>query len=241
LAREYARLASEAEPAVVFPAMYFGEKSGAGEWKGTIIFPETLIHEILLQSCKEIARNGFKKIVIFNAHGGNISMLQNFARSILQKRYDFMVFVYGVGASFKKDVLPCIEKYPYLTDDDVEEIKGVVGSVGGHGCFDETSLVYAVCPEHVRLDKFGTIDGSNTHLFDDFSKNGVYTPFGWMGNYPNSLTANYFGKINDRIAMAIRDAALEKATSVLKFLKEETVSDEYHKAWLEKNKNLPLG
>ena len=78
----HAKLAAEREEVVVFPPLYFGEKSGAGEFKGTIIFPETFIHEILQHCCDEIYRNGFKKIIIINGHGGNGSMLNNFARSI---------------------------------------------------------------------------------------------------------------------------------------------------------------
>ena len=37
-AEQIARLAAEKEPVVVFPTMYFGEKCGAGEFPGTVIF-----------------------------------------------------------------------------------------------------------------------------------------------------------------------------------------------------------
>ncbi|MBQ8764981.1 MAG: creatininase family protein [Clostridia bacterium] len=35
---EIAKRAAEIETAMVFPTMYFGEKTGAGEFKGTVIF-----------------------------------------------------------------------------------------------------------------------------------------------------------------------------------------------------------
>lgn len=238
-AREYARLGAEKEPVVVFPVMYFGEKSGAGEFRGTIIFPETLIHEILLQSCKEIARNGFKKILVLNGHGGNSAMLQNFARSILQHKYNFTVTIGSLGIPYPKYILPELEKYPYLTEEDIEIMKGAEGTASGHGCFGETGSLYGVCPEYCRLDRFGEVSGESTHLFDDFKKYGVYTPFAWMGNYPNSLTAGYYGKMNERIARAMREYKVNKAAELFKFLKEDTVLLEYHKQWLEKNQNLP--
>ena len=39
--------AAQKEKVVVFPEFYFGEKSGAGEYPGTIIFPTTLIWQLL--------------------------------------------------------------------------------------------------------------------------------------------------------------------------------------------------
>ena len=39
----------------------------------------------------EIARNGFKKIALYNGHGGNTQMLQSFTRYILQKNYGIKV------------------------------------------------------------------------------------------------------------------------------------------------------
>ena len=52
-----AKLAAEKEPCVVFPAMYFGEKTGAGEFDGTIIFSAELRLRILTESCREIAQS----------------------------------------------------------------------------------------------------------------------------------------------------------------------------------------
>ena len=63
-ARAFTVRAAEQAPVCVFPAMYFGEMSGAGEFPGTVIFPIKLIWDILEHSCREIARNGFKKIIV---------------------------------------------------------------------------------------------------------------------------------------------------------------------------------
>ena len=50
--------ATKKEPFVIFPSMYFGEKTGAGEFPGTIIFSAKLRFDMLKESCDEIARNG---------------------------------------------------------------------------------------------------------------------------------------------------------------------------------------
>ena len=44
---EIAKRAAEKEPVCVFPSLYFGEKTGAGEFKGTVIFSAQLRQQIL--------------------------------------------------------------------------------------------------------------------------------------------------------------------------------------------------
>lgn len=234
-AEEYAVRAAEAEPACVFPTMYFGEKSGAGEFAGTIIFPQKLIMDILEQCCKEIARNGFKKIVILNAHGGNKNVIDTFVRSILQKDYDFLVYSYYQKMPYPSVILSEIEKYPYLTEEDINVLTSYGDKHGGHGCFTETGWMYDIVPELVRLDRMAEVDGTSTHLFDDFSKYGLYTPFGWMGNYPNSFSGDMHHGMNERIARAIGEKTVAQTVDMLNFLKNETVSVDYHAKWLKKN------
>jgi len=234
-----AKLAAEREPIVVFPSLYFGEKSGAGEYPGTIIFPETLIHSILEQCCKEIHRNGFKKIVIVNGHGGNGSMLSNFARSVLQKKNGYMVFVVSTDLSncMPKKILENIDKYPELTNEDKAVLQDYVdnGKSGGHGCFTETGWIYGFRPDLVRLDLMNKKNGESTHRFDEFSKRKIYTPFGWAGDYPDSLSASYHEGMNDRIAKVMTERAVEQLADVFKFLKEERISDLYYEEWAKKN------
>ena len=233
----HCKLASEKEPAVVFPPLYFGEKAGAGEHPGTIIFPEPLIHEILEQCCKEIYRNGFKKILIVSGHGGNSSLLNNFARSTLQAKNGYLVFVRNpsLSPSTPKALLENIEKYPYLTAEDIEVLSTFGNKGGGHGCFTETGWCYDAVPHLTRLDLQNAKDGTNRHVWDEFGKYGLYSPFGWMANFPDSLTADYHEGMNERIAKAMTEAAVESLASCVKFLKEEKISEAFYNQWAEKN------
>lgn len=233
---EFCRRASEIEPVCVFPAMYFGEKSGAGEYPGTIIFPTTLIWQILEQSCYEIARNGFKKIVIVGSHGGNTAMLNAFTRQMLQKNPDFLVYYYYQPLAKPAEILADIEKYPYLTEEDIKVIRDFVdqGKIDGHGGFVETGSLYDICPELVRLDLMDKRDGTSTKLFAEFDEHKIYTPFGWMGNYPNSYTGDMHYGLNERIARALGEYTVCETAKVFKFIREETTSLEYHKEWLAK-------
>ena len=114
---------AEREKVVVFPEIYFGEKSGAGEYPGTIIFPTTLIWQILEHSCYEIHRNGFHKILLVSSHGGNAAMLQAFVRQILQKKPEFNVYFYNLGLPKMAEMLDRPEEYPYLQESDWFPIK----------------------------------------------------------------------------------------------------------------------
>jgi creatinine amidohydrolase len=215
--------------------MNFGVKSGAGEFRGTVIFPERLIMDILLQSCKEIARNGFKKIVIINHHGGNTALLNTFARSLLNENYDFLVYIYPPHMPLPKLILSELGNYPYLTEEDKEVLRTYKGKREGHAGFTEAGLVLDVAPELCRLDKMDKLDGKTTGLFSEFARHQLYTPLAWMGNFPNSFEGDMHYGMNERIARAMGECSVGAMARMFGFLKEETVSTQYHREWVKKN------
>ncbi len=237
ICNDISRMAAEKEPAVVFPGMYFGEKSGAGEFKGTIIFSAELRLQILKESCKEIARNGFKKILIVNGHGGNADMLGYFARSVLYEKNDYMVFYCGAGI-FGPNNIPKFGYDSLYTEEDKSTVQSYIdsGKRDGHGGFWETSLVYANHPDLVRVDLMDKESGLNIHRFDDFEKYRIGTPFAWMANFPNSYAGYYHPGLTPTIAEAAFNTSVDILVERIKFLKEETISDEYHAEWLAKQK-----
>lgn len=234
--REIAVRAAKREPVCIFPAMYFGEKSGAGEYPGTVIFPLPLIMQILEQCCKEIGRNGFKKIVLLNGHGGNNSMLNTVIQNILQSKPNYIVYRYYQDPATVTEILPEIEKYPYLTQEDIHIMQTLVEEKkqDAHGGFSETGVLYDICPELIRLDRMDALDGKNTERFKEFVNRGIYTPFYWMGNCPHSLNMEMHYGLNERIARALAAKTVENTTNIFNFLREETISTEFHKEWLAK-------
>ncbi len=238
LATQIVRKAAEREPVCVFPTLHFGEKTGAGEFLGTIILSTELRLKLLGEICDEIARNGFHKILIFNGHGGNQAMISQFSRSTLFEKKNYMVFDYAPGSDFPLPNKIMSGNYGKLTNEDREILKAYVDAKKryGHACFIETGWIYATNPELVRLDKSDAESGSSTHRFDDFAKLKINSPFAWMANYPNSYDGDMHEGMNERIAAAMMEYSVTKAAEVFKFLKTETISDEYYKEWLEKQK-----
>jgi len=62
----FADMAAQLEEAMVFPAYYMGALSDCYFAPGTIVFPLELCLKTLETVCDEIARNGFKKIIILS-------------------------------------------------------------------------------------------------------------------------------------------------------------------------------
>ena len=72
----YASLhAAEKEYAVVFPEYYFGQIFEARHEPGTMAYSRELQLALLQETTDEMARNGCKKVLIVNGHGGNNSLL----------------------------------------------------------------------------------------------------------------------------------------------------------------------
>ena len=90
----YAALhAAEQEFAVVFPEYYFGQIFEAKHEPGTMAYSVELQLKLLQETTDEMARNGCKKIVIVNGHGGNEHLLPYFAQAQMASPKDYVVYV----------------------------------------------------------------------------------------------------------------------------------------------------
>lgn len=239
IAFETSRRAAEKEPVVVFPTMFFGDKSGAGEFAGTVIFSLETRWHIYRETVNEIYRNGFKKILFVNGHGGNQDMLGAFSRAMMEENPDVMIFTRS-SSNPTSTMLPQIiadrETYDYLTDNDRAALQDFLDQkkVTGHACFSETTRVYHYQPQTVRLDGIADQSGDSVHRFDEFSKYRIHTHLAWMGNYPNSYHGSNDYVINERIAKAVAGYCIDRLAEAIHFLKNECISDEYHAEWRAK-------
>lgn len=84
--REWSARATKKEYAVVFPDYFYGQINEAKQQYGTFSLPSKLAMELLEETCKEIGRNGFKRIIIVNGHGGNPQNDQIFHSKSIRKK-----------------------------------------------------------------------------------------------------------------------------------------------------------
>src|SRR5246127_685006 len=85
--------AAEEEFAVVFPEYYFGQIFEAQHEPGTVAYSAELQLKLLQETTDEMARNGCKKVVIVNGHGGNERLLPYFAQAQMAGPKDYVVYV----------------------------------------------------------------------------------------------------------------------------------------------------
>jgi creatinine amidohydrolase len=135
IAEAIACRAAQKEPAVVFPPYMFAQINEARCFPGTVALSPALLLELFTAVCDEIARNGFKKIVVVNCHGGNICLLNYFLLSILHSRKDYAVFYPSQLDGPRKKKWDQILKTAYH----------------GHACECETSMMLASHPQFVKM------------------------------------------------------------------------------------------
>jgi creatinine amidohydrolase len=155
---------AEQEYSLVFPEYYFGQIFEAKQQPGTIAYSAKLQFDLLQETTDEMARNGCKKILIVNGHGGNTSLLPFFAQSQLAAQKDYIVYVYArpvYGAD-----------RPRLTT-----------KVDQHAGESETSKTMVTRPDLVHRDRAKGESGADLARLD--LPEGVYTGIWWYARFPN--------------------------------------------------------
>jgi creatinine amidohydrolase len=157
--------AAAKEYAVVFPEYYFGQIFEAQHEPGTVAYSSHLQMELLQETTDEMARNGCKKVIIVNGHGGNESLLPYFAQTQLEKPHDYVVYVLGnpeppAGGPAKKS-----------------------SGIDWHAGESETSKMLIARPDLVHLDRAATESGADQGRLNlpDY----LYTGIWWYARFPN--------------------------------------------------------
>ncbi|MDX2163197.1 MAG: creatininase family protein [bacterium] len=170
IGRALCERAAELEPAVIFPDFIFTQILEARHLAGTIAIDPDLIVRMLDNICREIARNGLKKIVIVNAHGGNSALLPFFAQSQLASRRDYVVYL----------------AEPPLSPQDQGLVDGLwETTVDGHAGESETAAMLAIRPDLVHPDQLKA-DGEGLPLerLKALRDAGAYVGIWWYGDHP---------------------------------------------------------
>lgn len=216
--------AAKLEPAVVFPGFYFGQLAGAQHIAGNVCLSHELLLRLLDEVCREIARNGFHKILLLNAHGGNVAFVQYFIQSTLQHPKDYVV--YGMRA-MSDDALKQLSEDRGGGLSRLNEIdRGIVmetavsDNAGGHAGFIETSFVLGVNKRIVHMDRIHDQDFRNRGRLLELKAAGVLTWNYWYAEYPNNYGADPQGSSED-IGKELIALLAQRAAHAVKLIKED--------------------
>jgi creatinine amidohydrolase len=162
--------AARKEFAVVFPQYYFGQIFEARHEPGTIAYSASLQLELLQATTDEMARNGCKKVIIANGHGGNEYLLPYFAQAQLQTAHDYVVYVFG------------------LPDLDRAGRPAMKSPHDMHAGEAETSHTMISAPDTVHLDRANAESGADLHRLN--LPRSLYTGIWWYARFPNHYAGN---------------------------------------------------
>ena len=156
--------AAQQEYAIVFPQYYFGQIFEAQHEPGTVAYSSQLQLALLQETTDEMARNGCKRVIIVNGHGGNEHLLPFFAQSQLQKPHDYVVYILGFvesppGGPAKKS------------------------SIDMHAGEQETANTMVSYPHLVHMDRAKSESGSDQARVK--LPPYLYTGIWWYARFPN--------------------------------------------------------
>ncbi len=162
--------AAAQEYAVVFPEYYFGQIFEAKHEPGTVAYSLELEFKLLQETSDEMARNGCKKIVIVNGHGGNEHLLPYFAQAQLDHPHDYVVYVLN-GERSRPGGPP----------------KKSTG-IDYHAGENETSNTMVSRPDLVHLDRAARESGADQKRVT--LPDNVYTGIWWYARFPNHYSGD---------------------------------------------------
>ena len=202
--REVAMMGAKREYAIVFPPYYATQIFEAKHQPGTIAYSADIQLKLLQETCDEIARNGIKKIIIVNGHGGNQALLPYFIQSQLASERDYAVYLFS----------------PSYTDEENEVIQKLSKApVDGHAGENETSRRMIHRPDLIHLER------AETENYDDKDRIAnlmdAYVGIWWYASYPNHYAgpAKY---ANTELGSVALDIKVDHLVDMIKTVKADT-------------------
>ncbi len=206
------------EYAVVFPEYYVGQINEARHQPGVIAYSPELVWKMLQETCDEIARNGFEKIILVSGHGGNNNLLPYFCMSLLSEKRNYAVYLSQPKADPNEHTK-------------VEELmKKLPPNAGGHAGTTETSYMLAVRPDLVKMDRTGMQSGADLNRLANLpdALAGIW----WYAKYPNHYDgdAQY---ATPELGKAMLEEDVRQLVRVIREVKADTKVMELQKQFYE--------
>jgi creatinine amidohydrolase len=213
--REVSLRAAGEEYTIVFPPYFVGQIFEAKHQPGTIAYGSRMLLDFLQQTCDELARNGIRKIILVNGHGGNDSLLRYFCQSQLESRRDYAVYLFD-------------PVFDAATEARLAKLRKT--TLDGHAGEEETSVMLAHHSDLVHLDRAGAESGEDLKRLDGLKY--AYTGIWWYAGQPNHYRGD--GSVgNKEFGQALFEAESGLLAEMVRSVKKDTVTLELQKRFFD--------
>jgi len=209
-------LAAKDEYTVVFPEYYFGQIFEAKHQPGTVAYSSRLQLELLQETVSEMARNGCRKIVIVNGHGGNTQLLSYFAQTQLDSPKDYIVYTLMALGSPQGATAAAAPSRP---------------GVDGHAGEGEIADVMASRPDLAHPERSSSESGADLNRLE--LPQGVYTAIWWYARFPNHYGGDSAGATAAR-GQASTSATAARIANALRAIKRDETGPRLQKEFFER-------
>lgn len=188
------------------PSLAYGKSNEHLRFPGTVTLSASTLAAAVREIAASVARAGFRRLVLLNSHGGNRTVLEYLARDV---RLETGLMVFPVST--------------FLLGLEFEPISSEEGRWGTHAGDWETSLMLALAPELVRMDRVPGDPAYPRYGDDDPSHLSPFgpVPFAWtteelslsgaIGD-PRRADAERGREIAERTAARLAEVLAEIAT-----------------------------
>lgn len=217
--REVTMTAAKKEYAVVFPPYYFGQIFEARHQPGTMAYSQELMWKMLEETCNELSRNGLKKIILANGHGGSTSFLQFFCQAQLASRKNYIVVLFQGGSDA-------------VLDKEIQSLEKA--SLDGHAGEEETSMMYFIRPDLVDQQAIKNESGLDQKRLKELPYG--YTGIWWFARYPNHYCSD-IAESNKRLGEVLITKDANQLAELIKYLKNNNTIEQLQEEFNDKAKN----
>ena len=217
--RDAAFRAAQQEYAIVFPPYYFGQIYEARHQPGTIAYSNELVWKVLEETCDELSRNGLKKIVLVNGHGGNGSFLQYFCQSQLAKHKDYIVVLFQDGRD------------PVYAKEIASLKQAKLDSHAGEG---ETSMMMVINPSIVDQSALKAESGLDQARLAKVPFG--YTGIWWYARYPNHFASD-INTPNLKLGELMLKSKSGQIAELVKYLKNNNTIEQLQEEFFRRADN----
>jgi len=217
--REIAVKAAEKEYSIVFLPYYFGQIFEAKHQPGVIAYSSETIMKLLRETCDEISRNGIKKIVIINGHGGNNSFLSYFIQTQLEAKRDYAIYSYNPLAN---------------PEAEAEIAKLKKNKFDYHAGEWETAGILAFRPDLVKMEEIDKESGADLNRLNNLKDNS--TAIWWYASFPNHYAGEAANSTKE-LGEVIHKYAIQQFAEYLKSVKADKNVMELQNQFFKESKN----